>query len=146
MFHRYDTTSLTSTFLAYELALNPDIQERLRDEINEVLEKYEEEICHDSIAEMKYLDMVLNETLRKWPVANLQFRKSTREYKIPNTTLTIPADTFIIIPTLSIHRDERFYENPEKFDPERFTEENKGKRHSMAFIPFSEGPRICLGE
>ena len=61
MFHRYDTTSLTSTFLAYELALNPDIQERLRDEINEVLEKYEEEICHDSIAEMKYLDMVLNE-------------------------------------------------------------------------------------
>lgn len=146
MFHRYDTTSLTSTFLAYELALNLDIQERLREEINEVLEEYEDEISYASIAEMNYLDMVFNETLRKWPVGNLQFRKSTREFKIPNTTLTIPAETFIIIPTLSIHRDERFYDNPDKFDPERFTEENRANRHPMAFIPFSEGPRICLGE
>lgn len=111
-----------------------------------MLEKYEDEINFDSIADMKYLDMVFNETLRKWPVANLQFRKSSRDFEIPNSKLNIPAETFVIIPTFSIHRDERFYENPEKFDPERFNEENKAKILPMAFIPFSEGPRICLGE
>lgn len=143
---RFDTISLTSTFLAYELALNIDIQERLRDEIFEILEKYDDEVNHESIAEMKYLDMVLNETLRKWPVTNLQYRKNSHDFPIPNSNLIIPAETFIIIPTLSIHRDERFYENPEKFDPERFNEENSTKRQSMTFIPFSEGPRKCLGK
>jgi cytochrome P450 len=90
--------------------------------------------------------MVFIETLRKWPVAHIQFRRASQEFKIPNSNLTIPENTFIIIPVFGIHRDERFYENPDKFEPERFSDENKNKIKQMAYIPFSEGPRACIGE
>jgi cytochrome P450 family 6 len=109
------------------------------------LEKYEDEISFDSIAEMEYLDMVLNETLRKWPINNVQFRKASNEFQISNSNLKIPSETFITIPVYSVHRDERFYENPNKFLPNRFSEEAIKNRHKMAFIPFSEGLRKCLG-
>lgn len=134
------------TFLAYELACNPEIQERLRDEINEVLDDFDYEICFDSMNEMKYLDMVFKETLRKWPVNHIQFRKSLTEYKIQNSELKIPKNTLIIIPTFGIHRDERFFENPEEFQPERFSIENVKKIDKFSFIPFGGGERECLGE
>ena len=124
------------TFCTYELALNQDIQDRLRAEIEEVVEKHDREVTYDAIAEMKYLDMVLNETLRRYPILDSQVRKSVREFKIPNSDLVIPAGVGIIIPVIGIHNDERFYENPEKFDPERFTEENVKKRVPFSFIPF----------
>lgn len=130
----------------YELALNQDIQDRLRSEIEEVLENHNGEVTYDAIMEMKYLDMVFNETLRKWPVLDSQIRKCDKDFKIPNSKLVVEAGTLIMIPTVGLHHDERFWENPEKFDPERFTEENVKRRHPFCYIPFSEGPRICIGE
>lgn len=95
--------------------------------------------------EMKYLDKVFNETLRKWPIVDTQMRKANRDFKIPNSKLVIPAGTFIMIPTSGLHHDERYWKNPEKFDPERFTDENIKTRPQFSYIPFSEGPRICIG-
>ena len=126
------------TFCTYELALHQDIQDRLRAEIEEVLEKHDGEVTYDAIMEMKYLDMVFNETARKHPVIDNQLRRSTKDYKIPNTNLVIPADTQIIIPVIGINYDTKYYENPDEFDPERFTDENIKKRHPFAFIPFCE--------
>lgn len=133
------------TFFTYELALNPDIQERLRNEINTVLVKHDNQVTYDAIMEMKYLDMVFNETLRKYPVADFNIRKSSKTFKIPNSNLVIPTNTQIMIPSYAIHHDERFYDNPEKFDPERFSSENVQNRKQFTYLPFSEGPRICIG-
>ena len=133
------------TFSTYELALNQDIQDRLRTEIQEVLDKYNGEVTYDAIKEMKYLDMVFKETLRKYPALDNQNRKSTHDFKIPNSKLVIPAGTNIIIPVDGLHNDERFFENPKKFDPERFTDDNIKKRPSFVYIPFSEGGRMCIG-
>jgi cytochrome P450 family 6 len=133
------------TFSTYELALNQDVQDKLRSEINEVLAKHNGEVTYDAIMEMKFLDMVFNETLRKYPVVDLQSRKATKDFAIPKSNLVIPAGTAVMIPIYALHNDERFWENPNKFDPERFTPENVQKRHPFTFIPFSEGPRICIG-
>lgn len=133
------------TFFTYELALNPDIQERLRKEIQSVLAKHENQLSYDALMEMKYLDMVFNETLRKYPVADLNSRKSNKDFKIPNSDLVIPANTHIMIPSYAIHRDVRFYDNPDKFDPERFSAENVQNHQPYTYLPFSEGPRICIG-
>lgn len=116
--------------------MNQEIQEKCREEIYEILSNYDDKLTYDSIFEMKYLDMVVNETLRKFPVVDSQFRMANRDYKIPNSNLTIPAGTNIFISAFGLHRDERFYENPDKFDPERFTEENLKKRHPFVYIPF----------
>lgn len=90
--------------------------------------------------EMKYLDMVLNETLRKYPVNDKQFRKCSNDFRIPNSELVIPRNTLIIISSQALHHDERFYDNPSKFDPERFSEQNIKKLHPFTYIPFSN---IC---
>lgn len=125
-------------FALYELALNQDIQDRLRQEIEENLVKYDGIVTYEGLLEMKYLDMIFNETLRKYPVVDTQIRKSTRDYKIPNSHLTIPKDTMIILSSQGLHHDDRFYENPSKFDPERFTEENVRNRTPFTYIPFSK--------
>lgn len=72
-------------------------------------------------------------------------RKASRDYKIPGTELTIRKGTLTLIPTYSIHMDPEHYPEPRKFDPERFSDENKKNRHPMAYLPFGDGPRNCIG-
>lgn len=60
--------------------------------------------------------------------------------------MVFPLNTHVAAPVYSIHHDKRYYENPEKFDPERFTEENRARRIPYTYIPFGTGPRICIGE
>lgn len=132
-------------FALYELAVNQLIQDRLRSEIQDVLDKHNGEVTYESIMQMKYLDMVFNESIRKYPVVDPQLRQCTKDFKIPNSSLTIPKGTLIMISSSALHNDERFFANPSKFDPERFNEENIKDRHPFAYIPFSEGPRICIG-
>lgn len=78
------------------------------------------------------------------PVFQL-LRTAQRDYKIENSDLTIEKGTLVAIPTYAIHTDPEIYPDPMKFDPERFSEENKRDRHPMAHIPFGEGPRACIG-
>jgi cytochrome P450 family 6 len=134
----FETSSSVATFAFYELAMNQDVQDRLRKEITEVVAKSNGEVTYESILEMKYLDMVFKETLRKYPVFDVQFRQSSKDFKIPNSKLTIPKGTSILIPAYSLHHDERFWEEPDRFDPERFTDENIKKRHPFCYIPFSK--------
>ncbi|RZC38786.1 p450 domain containing protein, partial [Asbolus verrucosus] len=141
----FETSSTLMTFTLYELARNQDIQQRLRDEINTVLAKHDGKITYDSIQEMKYMNQVIDESLRMYPPASLTNRKCVKDYKVPDDDITIEKGTSVIIPILGIHYDEEYYPNPEKFDPERFTEENKNSRHPYAHLPFGEGPRNCIG-
>lgn len=86
-----------------------------------------------------------SETLRMYgPVFGL-LRTATKDYKVPDSDLMIRKGQLAIIPIYSIHMDANIYPKPEKFDPERFTEENKRNRHPMAHLPFGDGPRNCIG-
>ena len=132
----FETSSTLMTFCCYELALNQDIQERLRNELKSRIEENDGQLTYELLFDLKYLDMVLNETLRKYPPIPQVVRKSTAAYKIPGTELVIEKGTSIIVPVLALHRDPVYYPDPEKFDPERFAPENIKKMHQYTFLPF----------
>ncbi|GJQ82009.1 Cyp6a9 [Trypoxylus dichotomus] len=141
----FETSSSLMSFALTELSLNEDVQNHLRDEINEVLGKNNGELTYETLSEMRYMDMVINETLRKYPPLPNLARVCTKDYRVPNTNIHMRVGDGVIIPLKGIHYDPDIYPDPHKFDPMRFTEEMKSNRHQFAFIPFGEGPRICLG-
>lgn len=143
-FAGFDTVSTCLSFLFYELALNPAIQKKLRDEIHEVSVK----VTYEILLNLKYLDMVLNESLRKWPPTINTSRRVTKSFTIEpvksgETALVLSEGLSVFIPIYGIHRDAKYFRDPEKFHPERFRDGNK---HDVdAFIPFGIGPRSCIG-
>lgn len=136
-----ETSASVASFTLYELALNQDIQDRLRQEIDEVLSKHDDDVTYDAIMEIKYLDMVFRESLRKYPVADTTVRKCCKDFDIPNSNITISENTMVLISSNALHNDDRFFDNPSKFDPERFTDENVKKIQPFSYIPFSK-PRL----
>jgi cytochrome P450 family 6 len=141
----FETSATTMTFALLELAQRQDIQNKIRDEINEVLSRHNNKITYDSIMEMTYLEKALLETLRKHPPVGILPRVCSKTYQVPDSDLVIEAGTRVSIPVFSIQRDPDYYPDPDNFDPERFNEENKNNRHPFAFMPFGEGPRTCIG-
>lgn len=141
----FETSSTTMTWALYELSANPDVQEKTRKEILDVLAKHDGKVTYDGLQEMHYLERVILETLRKYPPLPSLHRVVTKEYKVPDTDLVLKTGTKINIPIMGIQRDPEVYPDPEKFDPDRFTEENKKNRPQVAWMPFGEGPRICIG-
>ncbi|XP_017066143.1 probable cytochrome P450 6a14 [Drosophila eugracilis] len=142
----FETSSSTMSFCLYELANNPDIQQRLREEIESVLGNVEGgELSYDSLAQMSYLDQVIAETLRKHPLLPHLIRECNREYKVPNTDIVLDKGVNVVIPVHNIHHDPEIYPAPEKFDPSRFEPEQVKDRHPMAYLPFGDGPRNCIG-
>lgn len=85
------------------------------------------------------------ETLRKHPPVPGTPRVCNKEYKVEGTNMILKPGMMIHIPFQGIQRDPEFFPDPEKFDPERFSEENKAKRPQLSFLAFGEGPRICIG-
>lgn len=141
----FETSSTLSVFTIYELALNPDIQQKLRDEIKTGIDENDGKLTYDLLFSFKFLDMVMNETLRKYPPGFIN-RFSKKDFKIPGTEMIIPANTDININIFSIHRDPEYYPDPGKFDPERFKPENIKNREPLSYIPFGGGPRKCIGK
>ncbi|KAL1117865.1 hypothetical protein AAG570_004178 [Ranatra chinensis] len=139
-----ETSSSVATFCLYELALNPDIQERLRQEVEEVREKHGG-LSYQAVQEMKYLDQVVSETMRKYPTLHYLQRTCTKPYTMPDSGLLLDEGTELIIPTYSLHHDPRFFPDPEKFDPDRFSSDRESGIPHCAYLPFGEGPRICIG-
>lgn len=72
-------------------------------------------------------------------------RVATSDYEVPETTHIIKKDTLVLVPVYAIHHDSEYYPNPEEFDPDRFTEEQIRQRKPYTYLPFGEGPRICIG-
>jgi cytochrome P450 len=88
---------------------------------------------------------VVSETLRKYPPVPILSRECTKTYKIPGTNIILEKGILTVVPVLALHHDPKYYPDPERFDPERFSEEEKAKRHHYVYLPFGEGPRICIG-
>jgi cytochrome P450 family 9 len=149
-FAGFDTVSTASCFMALELAIYPDVQKKLQDEIDAVNQEHNGKIPYEAILSMKYLDQVISETLRRWPPAFQTDRLCTREFKIepknPNEkALLVEKGVDVTVPITSLHYDPRYFSHPDRFDPERFNDENKAKILPGTYLPFGIGPRNCIG-
>ncbi|XP_032678352.1 uncharacterized protein LOC116847451 [Odontomachus brunneus] len=140
-----ETTLSAMSFALYELAMQPQFQDRLREEILNAINENEGKITYDMILSLPYLDMVVCETMRLYPIIENLDRETVESYKIPNSDLVIEKGTPIYISLRGMHYDPEYFPNPEKYDPERFSEENRSKIPPYAYIPFGEGPRKCIG-
>lgn len=140
----FETSSSTMSFALYELALNQEVQQRAREEISEVLERNGGEMTYEAAMDLKYIDQIINETLRKYPVADPLIRKTTIPYQVPNSNIYLEKDTIVLIPAMGFHYDPEIFPNPDNFDPDRFSKENIAKGH-LAWMPFGHGPRNCIG-
>jgi len=137
----YETSSNALAYTLYLLALNQDVQDKLYEEIKENF--HEDKPLYEEIQKLAYLDCVLNESLRVYPPAYVTARLIEKAYKIGN--FRFPAGVVIQFPIYNIHHDEKIWENPGKFDPSRFSPENKPNISPYHFMPFGHGPRNCVG-
>ncbi|KAL3842944.1 hypothetical protein ACJMK2_020917 [Sinanodonta woodiana] len=137
----YDTTSNLLTFASYCLATNHDVQDRLRTKINE--EIGESKPTYENVFNLTYLDMTVNETLRMYSPVQRLSRMAVLDTTLCGVKIPKGLDVSISIP--SLHYDTKYWENPQKFDPDRFSPENKDRIHPFTFLPFGEGPRNCIG-
>ncbi|XP_069503684.1 cytochrome P450 3A29-like isoform X2 [Ambystoma mexicanum] len=142
IFAGYETTSTSLTLLSYNLATHPEIQKRLQEELDRVLPN-KAAPTYDSLMQMDYLDMVINENLRLFPPGGRLDRMCKKTIEING--VTIPGGTLVMIPAYVMHRDPEYWPDPETFDPERFSKEKKEARDPYTFLPFGAGPRNCIG-
>ncbi|OPJ87338.1 cytochrome P450 3A12 [Patagioenas fasciata monilis] len=138
----YETTSSTLSYIAYKLATHPDVQQRLQDEIDASLPN-KATPTYDAIMQMEYLDMVVNEVLRLFPVGGRIERVCKETVEING--VTIPKGMTIVIPVYVMHRDPAYWMEPEEFRPERFSKDNRESMDPYIFLPFGAGPRNCIG-
>ncbi|RLW01623.1 hypothetical protein DV515_00007834 [Chloebia gouldiae] len=142
IFAGYEPTSNTLGFLAYELAMHPDVQEKVLQEIDTVLPN-KAPLTYEAITKLEYLDMTVNETLRIYPLGGRLERTCKKDVEING--VKIPKGFVVTIPPYVLHRDPEYWPNPDEFRPERFSKENKGSIDPYTYLPFGAGPRNCIG-
>lgn len=135
-------------FCLFELARNPEVLLKVQYEIDEAFKNSgSQEVTFDLLEKLSYVDCVINETLRMYPIGPILIRKCVKDYKVPDSDIVIAKGTSIFIPVLGFQRDPKIYENPLKFKPDRFLNSPNGGGTSPGsfYLPFGDGPRICIG-
>lgn len=144
----FETSATAQSFALYEMAKNQEVQDRVKSEICEMLAKNDGKMTyHGIIHEMPYLDQVINETLRIYPILAVLDRECVNPdgYSLePFSDFKIPRGMPVYIPIFPMQRDEKYFPDPMKFDPDRFSD--KGTVTPFTHMPFGIGPRICIGE
>ncbi|XP_039754118.1 probable cytochrome P450 9f2 [Pararge aegeria] len=144
----YESSATALVMCVHELALNPDIQEKLYQEIIRFKEEHEQ-LTYENISTLKYLDGVLNETQRKWAAALIMDRVCNKPYVLPppregGKPVHLKPGDIVYNLVNSIQMDPQYHPNPTKFDPERFSDENKHNMKPFTYMPFGMGPRNCI--
>ncbi|XP_068145788.1 probable cytochrome P450 9h1 [Drosophila tropicalis] len=145
-FAGYGIISTALCFLTYELCMNQDVQKNLYEEILSVQQDLAgNPLSYEDIKRMKYLDMVIMEGLRKWPPAISTDRECSKDIDLKDENgqvlFAAKAGDVLQIPIFAIHHDPEHFEEPEKFDPERFS----NGVNPFTYLPFGLGPRNCIG-
>ncbi|XP_010881640.2 thromboxane-A synthase isoform X1 [Esox lucius] len=138
----YETSSNTLAFSCYLLALHPECQSRLQAEVDCFFTRYDLP-DYTNVQELKYLDMVISESLRLYP-PGFRFARDVDNDCMVNGQF-IPKGATLEIPAGFLHYDPEYWPEPKKFNPERFTAEAKASRHPFVYLPFGAGPRSCVG-
>jgi cytochrome P450 len=137
----YETTSNQLSWAWYELSRHPEIEAKLHDEVDRVLGGRLPTVA--DVPQLVYTRMVLDETLRLYPVPWLE-RRAAQADAIGD--YHIPARSLIYISPYLTHRHPEFWEDPERYDPERFSPDRADTRPRFAYFPFGGGPRMCIGK
>ncbi|MBF6328274.1 cytochrome P450 [Nocardia transvalensis] len=138
----YETTSNTIAWIFHQLAVNPDMQARVHDEVDGVLGGRVP--TFEDLPKLPYTRMVIDETLRLFTPGWQTMRRAVEEDVIGD--YRIPKGTNIYLNLFTFHRHPEFWPDPYRFDPERFTPEEIAKRPRNVYLPFSSGPRHCIGK
>lgn len=144
MFEGHDTTASGISWTLYLLGCYPDVQEKVFDELNCIFNGTDRPPTLADLNEMKYLERVIKESMRIFPPVPTLGRILSEDVQLDQ--YLIPKGTAVSIQVYYLHRDERFFPEPEKFDPDRFLPENLEGRNPFAYIPFSAGSRNCIGQ
>lgn len=146
-FAGFETSSSVTSFIAYNLVANPMVQLQLRQEIDKVLDELNGNVTYEAVNQLEYLDAVIKEGLRLFSPSILE-RVCDRPYELPpalpgEKPFTMDKGMIVWAPIYAIHLDEKYYDDPEKFCPERFLD---NKRNLPFYFPFGIGPRTCIGK
>ena len=142
----FDSITWVLCAATYRIVENPEVQVKLLEDVDKLKEKLNgRELIYDDLKELKYVDQFLGELLRLDGGVFVE-RKCTKEYFMEETNQTIPKDAWIISPSSAFHRDPEYFPDPEKFDPERFNEDNIHTINQDTYLPFGTGPRACVGQ
>ncbi|XP_069694161.1 cytochrome P450 9e2-like [Periplaneta americana] len=144
-----ETVSTLLCFVTNLLAVHQDVQARLKEELQSLAENIGPEVGYEDLHNLKYLDMVIAETLRLYPPVEVIDRKCVKTYTIPGSKtcaeFTFQEGEGLIIPVYSIQHDPDYFENPGRFFPERFNDKNRNRIRPFTYLPFGVGPRNCIG-
>lgn len=142
----YDTTGMTLAFILYALAENPEVQEKLQHEVDEVWKDAGGTFPdYTKIQGLSYCEMVIMETLRFYtPVASTT-RACVEDYRVPGSDLVIKKNDMVTFNAIFLHKDPKNWSHPDIFHPDHWTPEEKSQRSPHAFQGFGQGPRACLG-
>ncbi|XP_017472908.1 PREDICTED: cytochrome P450 6k1-like [Rhagoletis zephyria] len=145
----FETTATTTSMVAYFLALNPHVQDRLHSELTSELDGLDptsEEYFNKVTTKLPYLDAVIKETLRRNPpLPRLKRHCNVDDYKLGDTGIHIERDSEVHIGIYSIQHNPKYFPDPETFNPDRFMPENKHLLVPYSWLPFGAGPRNCIG-
>ncbi|NXQ56872.1 CP4B1 protein, partial [Anthoscopus minutus] len=144
MFEGHDTTASGISWLFYCLATHPEHQQRCREEIQGILGD-RDTIEWEDLGKMTYTTMCIKESLRLFPPVPAVSRQLSKPVTFPDGR-SLPAGCQIALSIFALHRNRDVWEDPEVYDPLRFSPENSAQRHSHAFLPFSAGSRNCIGQ
>jgi cytochrome P450 len=138
----HDTTAAGLIWFWYIMGKYPEIQQRVHDEIESVLGKNSPGLA--DVAKLPYLSSVIKETLRLYPPAIGIFAREAKQ-QMELGGYEIPRGSIVYAFSYVTHRDQRWFPDPERFDPERFLGEKERKFSPFAYFPFGAGPRACIG-
>ncbi|KAK9696604.1 Cytochrome P450 [Popillia japonica] len=145
MFAGHDTSGVAMAALFYLIALHPEVQDKAFEELRDIYgNDLEREVTYKDLQEMKYLEMVAKEALRLFPPAPIISKQLLEDYEFNG--YIIPKGLNALVSIHSIHRREKYFPNPNKFDPERFSPENQSNITPFSYLPFGLGPRNCVGQ
>lgn len=151
MFEGHDTTAMALSWTLFLLGHNLDVQRKLQQEIDHLFETQlfddgdgDDSLELDHVKRLKYLECVIKEALRLCPSVPFIGRQTTSELRLGNHLVPPGCVVFVLI--YQLHRNSEIFPQPERFDPDRFLPENTVGRHPFAYVPFSAGPRNCIGQ
>ncbi|XP_031785553.1 cytochrome P450 4V2 [Nasonia vitripennis] len=144
MFGGHDTTGITISWVLFSLGNAPEVQRKVHEELDNVIGIGNQPATKEQLSQLKYLDRVIKETLRIYPSAPMVGRILDHNTVIDGHI--IPKGVVVNLQILHLHRDPEIWDAPDKFNPDRFLPESSNGRHPYAYVPFSAGPRNCIGQ